>query len=564
MKINKYFNLFSVAALALSMAVTLPSCKNDKFSYDPYWLDGPEEEEQDPIDPERPDEPEYDFQVMSKNVAVSLNTRYQTLDGIGASDCWLPNLIGKHWTNQRGKIAELLFSQDINNGSPKGIGLSTWRVNLGAGTEELGADSGIDDDNKNNRAPSYVTVGSTASNMTYDWNKCEGQRYFMEQAKNMGVESFVMFSNSPLVQFTKNGKGKSNAGANANLKDDYYDDFADYMATVAKHFEDQGYNISHISPVNEPQYNWNGSNQEGSGWKNTQVARIATELDKALEAKGSKALISLGEAGHWEAAVQNDDSRENTIARFMDPNSDAYVGNLKHLDNISGHSYYTDGNWNDMRNMRQRVYDRANQYGAKIWQTEWSMLVNGPNHYGDILDKANPFDIAQWMCAVIHNDFTVAGVTAWHFWTAMSVERWSQMDRFMLINCTAAGGQYDNDFTQEGTVEDFRTLWALGNYSLFVRPGYQRIDLKMIESENFFGDAWISPDGKTVVCVYTNRQKERGVRLKLSYGGWDGEVESIWCYTTTQTKNLQGNQWDPQFPVVLEPYSVSTVVYKLK
>ncbi len=87
----------------------------------------------------------------------------------------------------------------------------------------------------------------------------------MQQAKNNGVEKFVLFSNSPLVQYTLNGQGRSDNGGSANLKDDCYTPFAEYMAEVAKHFTLEGYNISHISPVNEPQYNWDGRDQEGSG-----------------------------------------------------------------------------------------------------------------------------------------------------------------------------------------------------------------------------------------------------------------------------------------------------------
>ena len=134
------------------------------------------------------------------------------------------------------------------------------RVNLGAGTYEAGAASGINDDNANNRADAFLVNGS------YNWDKCAGQRYFMDQAKQMGVESFVLFSNSPLVQWTLNGQGRSDSRWEANLKEDCYDDFADYMATVAQYFVGQGYNVTHVSPVNEPQYNWDGNSQEGSGW----------------------------------------------------------------------------------------------------------------------------------------------------------------------------------------------------------------------------------------------------------------------------------------------------------
>lgn len=57
------------------------------------------------------------------------------------------------------------------------------------------------------------------------------------------------------------------------------------MADVAARYTGEGYHISHISPVNEPQYNWD-SGQEGSGWTNDEVAALARELDMSLDARG--------------------------------------------------------------------------------------------------------------------------------------------------------------------------------------------------------------------------------------------------------------------------------------
>ena len=68
----------------------------------------------------------------------------------------------------------------------------------------------------------------------------------------------------PPVQYTYNGKGFSARGGLSNLKPEHYGDFAGYMADVAARYTGEGYHISHISPVNEPQYNWD-SGQEGSG-----------------------------------------------------------------------------------------------------------------------------------------------------------------------------------------------------------------------------------------------------------------------------------------------------------
>ena len=491
--------------------------------------DEPEQPEK-PVDPSDIVSPVPDFSCNTQKTTIDASKKYQEMEGFGASDCWLPNQIGKYWRSNRLQIARWLFSKQISSaGQPAGIGLSMWRVNLGAGTAEQGDAGGVD---ANNRAESYLTNG------VYDWNKCEGQRYFMQQAKNNGIESFVLFSNSPLVQFTKNGKGYSESGDNANLKDDCYDDFAEYMANVADHFNGEGYNVTHISPVNEPQYNWDGHNQEGSGWKNSQVAQLVKDLYEG-----------------------NTNDRANQIEAFWGNGSAHYVGDLPHVDNVAGgHSYWTFDNWNDMRNVRKKVADKAATKGLRIWQTEWSMLDNCPSELGGNYDNISEFDIALYMSKIIHNDLTVAGCSSWSYWTAMSVERWSQKNRFELIKTTPAGGNYSDDFTAEGTIEATPNLWVLGNYSLFVRPGYFRVDLSGADSKDFCGTAYVSPDGKTVVAVYTNADKNKGVMLDNTING-AGTLKTVTRYTTTAKKELLGEKFNPADKVFVEPNSVSTVVY---
>ena len=400
---------------------------------------------------------------VSKVVSINPTEKYQTIKGFGASDCWSPSFVGKTWTNSRAAITELLFSSEIVEGQPKGIGLSQWRVNLGAGSAEQGDASGIED--KARRAESYMT-----ENGSYDWNKCEGQRYFMSRAKELGVPNFILFSNSPLVQYTKNGKGLSNSGMNSNLKDDCYDDYAKYMADVAKHYTDEGYNITHISPVNEPQYNWD-SGQEGSGWTNDQVAKLARELDASLTANGLSTDILLGEAGDWEYLykVKNEQERSNVISAFFTPGSSAYVGDLQHVNNlICGHSYWTDGTWDGMRDVRLNVHNKAVEYNLELWQSEWSMLGDGYSSSEFVgYDAATEMDIALYMSKVIHNDLTVAQVSSWSYWTSMDVSRWGHKNRFLLISLVPKGGE-SGDIAEEGSYRATPTLWVLGNYSRFL------------------------------------------------------------------------------------------------
>ena len=468
----------------------------------------------------------------------------------------MPNIIGQYWGGNRMQLARMLFSSNINGGNPVGIGLSQWRVNLGAGTANDANGGGIDSDNANNRAESYLTTAGT-----YDWTRCAGQRYFMEQAKNMNPEmQFVLFSNSPLIQFTKNGLGHSDSGFKNNLKDDSYGAFADYMAEVAAHFTEMGYNISHISPVNEPQYAWDGTNQEGCFWTNDQVAKIVRELDSKLGAKGLDTKISVAETCHWEAAHSGNDNSENTINRLFSPGSSAYVGNLSHVaKHLGAHSYWTYGTWDGMRTSRAKAYSAAQKLGIGLWQTELSLLGDAPQDEPDLYSKSE-FDLAQYMSRIIHNDLTVANVTSWSYWTSMSVERWDQKNRFMLIKTTAAGGNYDNDFTKEGTVEATPNLWVLGNYSLFIRPGYKRIAVQHNESKDFFMSGYIAPDQKKVVLVVTNYDKTSGRTIDVPTP--EG-TRGIARYTTSEKKNLQQEWFNVADKVFVEPGSVTTIVYYL-
>ncbi|MDE6533454.1 MAG: beta-glycosidase [Muribaculaceae bacterium] len=492
------------------------------------------------------------FSLASQQLRLNASQTYQEIEGIGASDCWLPNQIGQYWSQNRLQIARWLFSQNISSdGQPQGIGLSMWRVNLGAGSAEQGDAGNID---MNNRAECYLPPSGS-----YDWTKCAGQRYFMEQAKNMGTEKFVLFSNSPLVQFTKNGKGYSESGAYANLKDECYGQFADYMAEVALHFTEAGYNISHISPVNEPQYNWDGTAQEGSGWQNTEVARLTKELDRALTDRKLNTGILIGEAAAWTYLYQGNASRENTINAFFNPSSEAYVGDLTHVGNLTcGHSYWTFGSWDEMRDVRKRVKKAADEKGLRVWQTEWSMLDKEPSDLGGSYDDVSEFTIAQYMSRVIHNDLTVADCSSWSYWTAMSVERWSQKNRFELIKTTPAGGNYSDDFTAEGNVEATHNLWVLGNYSLFIRPGFKRCALDLNESKDFFGSAYIAPDNSRIVIVVTNYDKERGVTLDMDTP--EG-AKSVFTYTSTATKHLKQERFKLSDKVFVDPASVTTIVY---
>lgn len=481
----------------------------------------------------------------SYTVNINPNISYQTIADFGASDCWTADFVGKYFSNsEKEKSAKWLFSQNFDaNGNPEGIGLSMWRINLGAGSAEQGTNSNIEDETR--RGYCYLDA-----NGTYDWSKCSGQQYFMQQAKNYGVEHFLLFANSAPVQFTKNGKACADKNVKgSNLSDNHYGDYATFLTTTTKHFIDEGYNITLIDPVNEPQYDWTDG-QEGSPWTNECIAKLAKELDASITQQGINSQILLPEACQWKALYMDGTEKRanNQIEAFFNPsNTDTYIGDLKNLKKaIAGHSYWTFGTNADLKDIRQNVWEKANEYGLEVHQTEWSMLDAAPSTSAGFpasYDAASYMDIALYMGKLIHCDLTNGNMSSWNYWTTFAQEKWGQKNRFYLLRMNAQGDNGNEsygDIKNGGTITDNPNLWVLGNFSRFIRPGYKRISLTTNKEEDLnklLGSAYVSPDGKRIVMVYVNMMATQN-SVRINVQGQDA-AKDIQVYRTSEKENLK-------------------------
>ena len=497
-------------------------------------------------------------------LAIDASKTFQTIQDFGASDCWTAEYVSDYFTADREKAAKWLFSQQMDgNGNPEGIGLSCWRVNLGAGSADQGANSNIEDETR--RAECFLKEDGS-----YDWTRCNGQQWFMQQAKSYGVDHFLLFSNSAPVYFTKNGKANANnQNISCNLKDDCYDDFAEFLATTTKHFVDEGYNVTYIDPVNEPRFDWKDG-QEGSPWENTNIASLAKELDKSITSRQLATKILIPEASSWDLLYTGSGRASKQIdAFFNSSNSSTYIGDLPSLAKVvAGHSYWSFTNNSDLKNVREKVRDEAEKYGVETMQTEWSMLDAAPSTSAGFpasYDAATKMDIALYMGKLIHCDLTFGNVSAWSYWTAFAQEKWSQKNRFYLIRMNAQGDTGEEsygDIKKGGTLTADKNLWVLGNYSRFIRPGYKRIQLADDGDMNaLLGSAWLSPDGQEAVAVLVNmKRSSRKVNLAMGEGG----VASVKVYVTDKDHDLEldaslKDASDMEIPA----RSVVTVVMKL-
>ncbi|MCG8525399.1 MAG: hypothetical protein MI748_03385 [Opitutales bacterium] len=486
-------------------------------------------------------------------IQIDIDEKFQTIEGFGASDAWNCEEVGKYWpTEKKERIAELLFSTEMNaDGGPRGIGLSRWRFNVGAGSTEQAEESQIV--NPHRRVECFLNEDGS-----YDWSKQAGQQWFLRKAADYGVKHRVIFSNSPPVFFTKNGLAHGSEGFDANLRVDAYDDFAEFLAEVLLHFEEQELGFSEISPINEPQWEWKSDKQEGSPWRNHEIASVVRELDGALIRRSLDVPISIPEAAHLKFLYQEGKRAEqgNQIYEFFDSQSENYVRDLQNVPNmVCGHSYWSVYTDEMLKDTRSKVRETCEKHGLSFHQSEYSLI--GLDQIKDHKPETE-WEIAMFIARVIHADLTIANSAVWSFWTALADEKPSVKNRYALITLKNRYPWGDTEPVFRAT----KTLWALGHYSRFIRPGYHRVALSGLpELGNVFGSAYLAEDSKELIIVSQNMGANE-VRLKLGdsilahFGG-----KSVSSYLSDEHHELSPSELDFRDGILILPgKSMLTVV----
>lgn len=483
----------------------------------------------------------------------------QTIEHIGVSGCWYSEAVGKYWpAEKKERIAELLFSKQLDaQGNPRGIGVSAFRFNAGGGTAEQGVASGIRDPQR--RVESFVNADGS-----YDWSKQEGYRWFLQKAKEHGVENLILFSNTPPVQFAQNGLGfKTAKDYRANLKADSYGAFAGFLADVVQHFDRQGLHFKYVSPVNEPQWEWTGemgnAKQEGTPWTNKEIHRVVQGLDSALKAKRLTTKITAPEAAMLTFLYEGNTAASRQIQQFFTDTSALSLARMSTVPKVvAGHSYFTDTGDSTLINVRKKLADTAKKYGVDFWQSEYSMLGDGFRE--GARGRRTPMDCALFLAKVIHTDLAVANATAWHLWNAYEPGSAAFDTRYYLIAL-----QPDSGFVN-GTYAITKNLWALGHYSLFVRPGMQRLQVlrsdgldDIAAAQQTMFTAYTNGKGQTVLVAINYTEREQPLQVQLANGG---KVKKLRRYVTTAAgeDNMRSSGLRSLNDVLLPARSITTVV----
>jgi len=462
------------------------------------------------------------------------NRECQPIDGFGASDAWSFWQIGTWDETLQTQVADWLFSSEVDaEGNPKGIGLSIWRFNAGAGSASQGDSALI---NRDTRTAYYTAQ--------------VGQRRFLQLAKERGVPTFLAFFNSPPVNMTINGLATNTGrGGTLNLKNDCYDDFARYAADMIQTIEhEDGVHFDYVCPVNEPDghWNWQGPKQEGTPATNREVARLAREFDSEFTAHHITTKILVNESSDYRCMFgeyQAGWERGNEIQCFWNPDStDTYIGHLPCVAHVmAGHSYWTN---TPVLKPIDRRYDREGLYGyrkrladefAKLkdrpvfWQTELCIMSNDDEIHG-----GGGFDFtmeeALYVARVMHYDLTVANAQSWQWWRAAGGNYKDGLIRMYVKGERIGGRRQGAHKVEANAVRDSKLMWTMGNFSRFVRPGAVRLDVEgEMDAEGLMITAYRNVDGTIAVVAINYSKSDHEVRL-------DGIKQTAVAYRTSDVE----------------------------
>jgi O-glycosyl hydrolase len=395
--------------------------------------------------------------VSSITITVDPTTKYQRFEGWGTSLCWWAVDAGKWSEKNRNALIGAIVDPDT------GLGYNCFRYNIGGGDQP-----GHTHLSQTRAVPGFKPT----ENGSYDWTADLYQRNMLLGVASRGKNHiFEAFSNSPPWWMTISGCVSGNTNGADNLKPVYFTAFAEYLATVVKHYKDSwGITFRTVEPFNEPSSGYwkiNGG-QEGCGFKSRQ-SQMVKELGKQLVSKGLFPLTSISAA--------DETSMEHTVTALKSYDDSAY----SFVSQINTHSY---SGWK----FRKSVDSLAKAHKKILWQSE-----SGP------LEKpeSDPSDITMWMSHVIIQDLRVMKVNAWLDWQVGDpVANWMTIEL---------------DHSKQ-TFKYTKRYYMHAAFSRFIRPGSQIINSSDTNSVAVLD----SSSGNLILVIRNNAESEVKYSIDLS------------------------------------------------
>lgn len=277
----------------------------------------------------------------------------------------------------------------------------------------------------------------------------------------------------------KNNNNVNGGASNNTLKTDSYDAWATLLAAFPATFKQQsGVDLFAVSAQNEPDFN---PTYESCLYDKTTLVNFIDILGPKLATLNPPVKVLAPEPDTWTDLWGGAGYGPAILA---DSAANSYVGP------IATHDY-----GNTSAGIYARPAPPANNTHP-IWATESTPADNGP----------------ITISTMIYAAFATGGVNAWHYW-------WTQA---LVPNVSSPPAQ----------------LYALGNFSKFVRPGYYRVDVSGAPTPSASSPLVVAftnlADG-TVAIVVVNGGAGQDVSFFVAGTAWPASVTP---YLTSSTSNL--------------------------
>lgn len=403
--------------------------------------------------------------------------------GWGTSLCWWANRVG-YSDELAQQTADLFFGDD-------GLRLNIMRYNVGGGDDPTHnhitrTDSAV---------PGWLVWDEEAQDYVYDYDADKNQLNVLERCVEAAGDNAIVevFSNSPPYFMTVSGCSSGGFDSNVNnLKDECYEDFAEYLAHVTNYIQNEmGIEVTSVSPMNEPNTNFWGANspkQEGCHFdEGESQSRIIELTYEALQQYDLPNVM---------VVASDETSTELQINEY-----NAYSDKAKeYLGRINTHTY----NPTKIGELGQLARDE----GFLMWMSE----VDGNGMAGT---NAGEMGAGLWLGEKIINDINALDPAAWVLWQVIdkhiSEEGYNGRQDSGMIDITqgfwgTAVADHDNQdviLTQK--------YYSFGQFTRYIRPGMTIIQCG--------GDslAAYNPETKELVVVALNKSdKDRYMNYDLS------------------------------------------------
>lgn len=417
------------------------------------------------------------FSVFTNNKTQSIGVNryetHQTFETFGTSSCWWSQTVSDEETAR--EIARLLYDDKT------GLGLDVYRYNVGGG-EADNPDCRIWDVNR--RTESFYVLNPQTGEYEYDFTRDANARRMLDMAVEYGAEEIILFCNSPHFSMTASGHASGGLEPNvSNLPKENYDEFVDYLLTIADWFVAEGYPVTAISPINEPQWSWGGEwvGQEGCHYTADEAVELLELFAVTMQERNSPYKLSGPESGELSPGYYE----------YIDKFFASEILN-EFCDTYSGHSYWIDNRY-DLKTMAGDKF--RNEYpDKKLEMSEWCELP--------MTIDSTTVDSGLYMANILVQDLNLLGAVSWQSWTAVNGD--GVLD---IVN---------------GKIIKYNRYYAYKHFSQFIKEGMKRVTvMDSLEDESRIASTAFRGDGETVLILINNAEEAKEIKLCGIYKSMD-------------------------------------------